>query len=443
MSSWGEILVASLLGLATTSSSFLGAAIGLYFPFSKRTLACILAFAAGALISALAIELAFEGAQQLHHRGFSAGSAWAFIGGGFALGATIYYCASIYLEKRGAAVRYATRFREYALERKQQETRELIELLSKCDLLRHLPPEGIEGILPYIRKRHLDAGEIIFHAGDPGDALYVVAAGQVEVLAGSGDEPDAKAHSIARLGEGRAFGEMALISGGVRTATVRAIEATELVEIGKDDFQRLIAKDRQLANAVRRLSHERAIDNLSAGGPNPSTWADVASASLAHLSRDETDKMLTEAGKGAGLAIVFGNILDTIPGCLVIGSGFRGFESLSLTLMLGMFIGGIPEAAASGAMLTRAGYRPNAIIAIWSTVVVVGIIAAGAGKAFIASSDSLAAVIAQALAGGAVLALVSHAMIPEAIHGGGSLTVLPIVAGFLFALYLALAASLS
>lgn len=163
-----------------------------------------------------------------------------FISCGFALGATIYYGASIYLESKGAAVRYATRFREYALERKQQETRELIDLLSKCDLLRHLPPEGIEGILPYIHKRHLNADEILFHAGDPGDALYIVATGQVEVLAGSGNEPDAKARSIARLGEGRAFGEMALISGGARTASVRAIGATELVEIGKDDFQRLI-----------------------------------------------------------------------------------------------------------------------------------------------------------------------------------------------------------
>jgi len=167
----------------------------------------------------------------------------------------------------------------------------------------------------------------------------------------------------------------------------------------------------------------------------------VASESLAHLSRSEANKLLHEAGKGAGLAIVFGNILDTIPGCLVIGSKFSGFESLSLTLMLGMFIGGIPEAAASGAMLTRAGYRQKTIFAMWSTVVVVGIIAAAAGKAFIGGSDSLAAIFAEAIAGGAVLALVSHAMIPEAIHGGGSLTVLPIVAGFLFALYLALSAS--
>ena len=114
MTLWGDILAAATLGLVTTSSSFLGAALGLYVPLSKRALAAILAFAAGSLISALAIELAYEGAQDLHHHAFSAGAAWAFIGGGFALGATMYYGATIYLEGKGAAVRYPTRFREYA-----------------------------------------------------------------------------------------------------------------------------------------------------------------------------------------------------------------------------------------------------------------------------------------------------------------------------------------
>src|SRR5271167_410569 len=130
-----EIVIVSLLGLLTTSSSMLGAAVGLYVPLSKRVLACVLAFAAGALISALAIELAFEGAQELHHLGFNAHSAWAFVGGGFATGAILYYSASLFLEKKGAAIRYPTRFREYALERKQEEAKELIGLLSQCDLL--------------------------------------------------------------------------------------------------------------------------------------------------------------------------------------------------------------------------------------------------------------------------------------------------------------------
>jgi len=88
---------------------------------------------------------------------------------------------------------------------------------------------------------------------------------------------------------------------------------------------------------VKRISHQRAISNLSAGSTDAALWAKVASGSLDHLNRHETGKMLTEAANGAGMAIVFGNILDTIQGCLVIGAKFTAFGNLSLTLKLGMF----------------------------------------------------------------------------------------------------------
>jgi CRP-like cAMP-binding protein len=441
MNSFYQLAMASLLGLGTTSSSMLGAAIGLYVPFSKRPLACLLAFAAGSLISALAIELAYEGAQSLHHQGYNARAAWAFVSAGFAVGAIIYYSASLFLEKKGAAVRYVTQFREYALARKQSDASGRIKLLAASDLMRHLPAEQIEQILPCIREQELKADEILFRAGDAGDALYIVAHGKVEVLTNGQPGADASGGTIAVLGEGHAFGEMSLLSGGPRTATIRAVEDTDLLKIGKDDFDRLVATDRQLAAAVKRISHQRAISNLSAGGTDAALWAKVASGSLDHLNRHETGEMLTEAANGAGMAIIFGNILDTIPGCLVIGAKFTAFGNLSLTLMLGMFLGGIPEAAASASMLTKAGFRPAAIFGLWSTVLLAGVVAAAAGKAFIGGSDALIAIFAQALAGGAVLALVAHAMIPVALEEGGSLVVLPTVAGFLFALYLALAES--
>lgn len=429
----------ALLGLFATSSSLLGAAIGLYMTVSKRLLACILAFSAGALVSALAIELAFEGAQDLHRHAYSTRFAWAFIGSGFAVGAIFYYVTSLALEQKGGAVRYRTRFREYARDRLRAEAKETIALLARCDLLRHLPPEEIEHILPCVHRRHLDAGEILFHAGDPGDALFIVAAGTVAIVAESaGGDAGVIEHQLAELGPGQAFGEMALLSGGTRTATVRATGAVDLLEIGRDDFIRLVANDPLMAEAVERLSHGRAISNLSAGGPDPAKWARIAAGSLDHMSRGRAREMLTEAGHGAGMAIVLGNILDTIPGCLVIGAKFSGFASLSLTLILGMFLGGIPEAAASATMLRQAGYRPRAVFGLWATVLIAGVIAAVAGKLFIAGADSPVAIYCQAVAGGAVLALISHAMIPEAIDQGGSLVVLPTVAGFLFALYLAL-----
>ena len=172
---------------------------------------------------------------------------------------------------------------------------------------------------------------------------------------------------------------MSLLSGGPRTATIRAVGDTDLLKIDKHDFERLVAEDRQLADAVKRISHARAISNLSTGGTDAAIWAKVASGSLDHLSRHETGKMLTEAANGAGMAIVFGNILDTIPGCLVIGAKFTAFGNLSLTLMLGMFLGGIPEAAASASMLTKAGYRPRNLRAV-VTVLVAGLVAAAFGK---------------------------------------------------------------
>ena len=287
-----------------------------------------------------------------------------------AFGAVVYYSVTLFLENKGAAVRLPTRFHEYAVGRKQQDVKERLELLSKCDLLRHLPPEEIEAILPYVRPRRLDAGEILFRAGDQGDALYIVAHGSVKVLADCQESATTASRPIATLGEGQAFGEMALLTGGARTATIRAAANTELLEIGKGDFEQLVKKDRLLANAVQQLSHERAINNLSSSGLDPSTWVRIARRNLQHLSCNEAHTLLVETGHGAGLAIVLGNILDTIPGCLVIGAKFNGIASLSLTLMLGMFLGGIPEAAASASMLRKANYRPRTIFGLWSTVLV-------------------------------------------------------------------------
>ena len=127
-----------------------------------------------------------------------------------------------------------------------------------------------------------------------------------------------------------------------------------------------------------------------------------------------------------------------MPGLLVVGAKFTTIETLSLTVMMGIFIGGIPESAASAALLRKAGFTPRAIYGFWSITLVAGILSAIAGKVLIGSSGSLLAVFAEAMAGGSLLALVTHAMIPEALHQGGSLIVLPTVGGFLLALYLIL-----
>ena len=87
--------------------------------------------------------------------------------------------------------------------------------LSKCEMLRNLPSAHMQPLLEHLTERHVAAGEVVFRTGEPGDALYIVASSKVEVLDGDG-------RALASLGEGQAFGEMALLSAGTRTATVRA-----------------------------------------------------------------------------------------------------------------------------------------------------------------------------------------------------------------------------
>lgn len=352
-----EIAAVALVGLVTTSSSLVGAAIGLYLPISNRLMACILAFAAGALISALVIDLGFQGALDLRHEGFSSQGAWAVVGGGFATGASLYLAFTHWLERRGAALKSPTRFREYAIRRKRKENQALIAMLSRCELLRHLPAADIENILQALKTVQVPPGQELFRIGDPGDALFIVAQGSVEILSD-------KDVSLATLGEGQAFGEMALLAGGVRTATARTIAPSMLLELSRANFELMLETDRQIATAVQSLSHTRALKNLARGGANPGRWARVASGNLQNLSRGEMTAMLRQASDGAGIAIILNNILDTIPGCLVIGAKFHGVSSLALTLILGMFVGGIPEAAASASILLRAGYRPKGLRAV-------------------------------------------------------------------------------
>jgi hypothetical protein len=200
------LLAVGLVGLFTTSAVIIGATIGMYLPLSKQLLASILAFAAGILVSSLGIALAFQGAEELHAKGFSPLLAWGFVAGGFATGTIIYYSASRYLDRRGAAVRSETRLREYVMERKRDD----IALLAKCDILRHLPPEAIDGLLDQVGRRALKRGDVLFRAGDPGDALYIVAKGKVLVLQPPpGAAQGAEEMPIAELGEGGVFGEMA------------------------------------------------------------------------------------------------------------------------------------------------------------------------------------------------------------------------------------------
>jgi CRP-like cAMP-binding protein len=79
---------------------------------------------------------------------------------------------------------------------------------------------------------HAEPGTVLVKEGEPGDEFYVIVAGRATVSVES--EP------VAELGPGSFFGEMALLDGGERVATVTAAEPLELLALARSDFNRML-----------------------------------------------------------------------------------------------------------------------------------------------------------------------------------------------------------
>lgn len=95
-------------------------------------------------------------------------------------------------------------------------------------------------------------GEAIIREGETGDCMYVVQAGQVEVLRGE----ENKEVRLAVLNQGDFFGEMAIFEREVRSATVRAIGEVRVLTVEKKNFLRRIQEDPSLAyHIVQTMSH--------------------------------------------------------------------------------------------------------------------------------------------------------------------------------------------
>lgn len=106
--------------------------------------------------------------------------------------------------------------------------------LSNFPWITGLGAEVTQALLTCLHERRLDAGERLFSIGDPGDRLYLVQSGRLLVVR---DPPEGRTEVIAEVGPGACVGEMALLTGGQRTASVDVHEASLLLELTREDFE--------------------------------------------------------------------------------------------------------------------------------------------------------------------------------------------------------------
>jgi CRP/FNR family transcriptional regulator len=122
------------------------------------------------------------------------------------------------------------------------------EALRGCGLFGNADEQTLDALAAALRVRRFRKAETVFHQGDPGDALFIVASGTVKVVLPS--DEGAEPAIVAVLGPGEFFGELAILDGAPHSATIVAIEPTETLVLHRDAFLALIDSEPDLRRAL-------------------------------------------------------------------------------------------------------------------------------------------------------------------------------------------------
>ncbi len=125
----------------------------------------------------------------------------------------------------------------------------LITKLRKSPLFKELSEKEIEEILAVAQKVNLRRGEILFKEGDPGNAMYIIIKGKVNVVKGG--------EIITTLKAGDFFGEMALIEEKPRSADIIAVSTTQILQINKENFEKFLMKNPLVAFRMMKILSQR------------------------------------------------------------------------------------------------------------------------------------------------------------------------------------------
>jgi len=121
--------------------------------------------------------------------------------------------------------------------------------LNRWRLFAELGPEDAEVVLEACEERKLVGGEELFRENDPGDSIFIVQSGRVDIFKNIRGDVD---RSLASFGPGDVIGEMSFIDGARRSATARTTETSEFLLLSRQSFARVQKERPDIAAAVFR-----------------------------------------------------------------------------------------------------------------------------------------------------------------------------------------------
>jgi CRP/FNR family transcriptional regulator, cyclic AMP receptor protein len=130
---------------------------------------------------------------------------------------------------------------------------EKILFLKTVHIFAGMSGEELRALAEIVEEVEVKGGETIFSEGEPGEEMYIIVSGGVQVLHGEGAEQKL----LATLGERDVLGEMSILDDEPRSATARTDEETVMLKIRRDDFRELIGEEPEVAFGVFRVFTRR------------------------------------------------------------------------------------------------------------------------------------------------------------------------------------------
>jgi len=119
-----------------------------------------------------------------------------------------------------------------------------IALLARVPVFSALAREELAQVARVAARRRFEAGEVVFKEGDEGSTCYIVRSGRARAIR---EHPDGRSITLAHFAPGDIFGEMAMLDGERRSATIETTDATEAIAITGADMQRLLLEHPEIS----------------------------------------------------------------------------------------------------------------------------------------------------------------------------------------------------
>src|SRR5919204_401082 len=138
------------------------------------------------------------------------------------------------------------------------DTDQLVQFLKNVKLFAELSPDSLAKLGTCLKTAEFPPAEVIVREGAPGVSMYIIKAGLVEVR--KKDPATGIDFLVAQLSEGAAVGEMSLLTGKPRSATVTTVQPTVVFTLTRADFRNLLTQHPEISLGLARIMAERLED---------------------------------------------------------------------------------------------------------------------------------------------------------------------------------------